>query len=169
MSKLNSLEALLVQEVKDLYSAETQLVKALPKMAKAASNETLKEAFETHLAETEGHVTRLEEVAKLLEASPRGKACKAMQGLVEEGAETIQEDGEPDIKDLALIGAAQKVEHYEISGYGTARAIAEAMGRDDVAALLQETLDEEGTTDKNLTAIAEEIVSMAQEAGSTAE
>lgn len=169
MSKLNSLEALLVQEIKDLFSAETQLVKALPKMAKAASNETLKEAFETHLAETEGHVARLEEVAKLLEASPRGKACKAMQGLVEEGAETIEEDGEPDIKDLALIGAAQKVEHYEISSYGTARAIAEAMGRDDVAALLQETLDEEGATDKSLTAIAEEIISMAQEAGSAAE
>jgi len=168
MSKLTSLEVLLVQEIKDLYSAETQLVKALPKMAKAASDETLKQAFTTHLEETKGHVARLEEVAKLLEATPRGKVCKAMKGLIEEGQETIEEEGEPEFKDLALITAAQKVEHYEISGYGSARAIAEALGLDDVVELLQTTLDEEGTTDKTLTSIAEELIPAAVEAGASA-
>lgn len=158
MSKINSLHELLMQEIKDLYSAETQLVKALPKMAKAATDPDLKAGFETHLAETEGHVERLEEVAKLLEGTPRGKSCKAMKGLVEEGEETIEEDGHPAFKDLALITAAQKVEHYEIAGYGSARALAQVMGRSDVADLLQATLDEEGTTDKNLTALAEKIV-----------
>jgi ferritin-like metal-binding protein YciE len=163
MAKLNTLEVLLAHEIKDLYSAENQLVKALPKMAKAASSEALQAAFKTHLEETKGHVSRLEEVAELLGTTPKGKVCKAMKGLVEEGSETIEEEGAPIIKDLALIGAAQKVEHYEISGYGTARALAEALGLDDVVALLQATLDEEGTTDKNLTAIAEELVPMALE------
>lgn len=163
MSKLNTLEALLVHEIKDLYSAETQLVKALPKMAKAAASEELQEAFNNHLEETKTHVSRLEEVAQLLGASARGKACKAMKGLVEEGSETIDEDGDPVIKDLALIGAAQKVEHYEISGYGTARALAESLGLDDVVALLQATLDEEGATDENLTTLAEQLVPMAME------
>jgi ferritin-like metal-binding protein YciE len=158
MSKLTSLNVLLVQEIKDLYSAETQLVKALPKMAKAAANPKLKEGFTTHLAETREHVTRLEEVAELLGASPKGKVCKAMKGLVEEGAETIGESGDPTIKDLALITAAQKVEHYEISGYGSARALAEALGHDDIVALLEATLNEEGTTDKSLTAIAKKLI-----------
>ena len=158
MSKLTSLNVLLVQEIKDLYSAETQLVKALPKMAKAAANPKLKEGFTTHLAETKEHVTRLEEVAELLGASPKGKVCKAMKGLVEEGAETIEESGDPTIKDLALITAAQKVEHYEISGYGSARALAEALGHDDIVALLEATLNEEGTTDKTLTAIAKKLI-----------
>ncbi|RYD72642.1 MAG: DUF892 family protein, partial [Verrucomicrobiaceae bacterium] len=111
MAKLTSLDVLLVQEIKDLYNAETQLVKALPKMAKAASNPKLKEGFTKHLEETKGHVIRLEEAAEILGASPKGKVCKAMKGLVEEGAETIEEDGDPTIKDLALITAAQKVEH----------------------------------------------------------
>jgi ferritin-like metal-binding protein YciE len=158
MSKLTSLNVLLVQEIKDLYSAETQLVKALPKMAKAAANPKLKEGFTTHLAETREHVTRLEEVAELLGASPKGKVCKAMKGLVEEGAETIEESGDPTIKDLALITAAQKVEHYEISGYGSARELAEALGHDDIVALLEATLNEEGTTDKSLTAIAKKLI-----------
>lgn len=158
MSKLNTLEDLLVEEIKDLFSAESQLVKALPKMAKAASDSTLSEAFETHLEETKVHVTRLEEVAELLECTPRGKTCKAMKGLLEEGEEVLKEEGEPSVKDLALIAAAQKVEHYEISGYGSARALAEALGLDDVAVLLQTTLDEEGDTDKNLTSMAEEII-----------
>ncbi|MEK7953292.1 ferritin-like domain-containing protein [Luteolibacter soli] len=158
MSKLTSLDILLVQEIKDLYSAENQLVKALPKMAKAAANPKLKEGFTKHLEETKGHVARLEEIAQLLGASPKGKVCKAMKGLVEEGAETIQEEGDPVIKDLALITAAQKVEHYEISGYGSARALAEALGQDEVVALLQATLDEEGTTDKTLTAVAQELI-----------
>lgn len=163
MPKLNTLEVLLAHEIKDLYSAENQLVKALPKMAKAAASEELQAAFNTHLEETKGQVARLEEIAELLGTTPKGKVCKAMKGLVEEGSETIEEDGDPVIKDLALIGAAQKVEHYEIAGYGTARALAEALGLDDVAALLQETLDEEGATDENLTALAEQLVPMALE------
>ena len=158
MPKLTTLDVLLVQEIKDLYNAETQLMKALPKMAKAASSEELKEAFTSHLEETKGHVTRLEEVASILGVTPKGKVCKAMKGLVEEGGETIEEEGDPTIKDLALITAAQKVEHYEISGYGSARALAEALGLDDVVALLQATLDEEGAADKSLTALAEEFI-----------
>lgn len=158
MSKLNSLQELLLQEIKDLYHAESQLMKALPKMAKAATDPDLRNAFEKHLAETEDHVQRLEEVAELLGDTPRGKSCKAMKGLVEEGEETIEKDGHPAFKDLALITAAQKVEHYEIAGYGSARALAQVMGRSDLVDLLQATLDEEGRTDKNLTALAEKIV-----------
>jgi len=157
MSTLATLEDLLVQEIKDLYSAENQLVKALPKMAKAASNPALKEGIEKHLEETKVHVQRLEQIAELLEASPKGKACKAMKGLVEEGAEILGEDGDDVVKDLAIIGAAQKVEHYEIASYGTARALAETLGMEEVADLLQETLDEEGATDKALTAVAEDL------------
>lgn len=163
MPKLNTIEVLLAHEIKDLYSAETQLVKALPKMAKAAASQELQEAFKTHLEETKGQVARLEEIASLLGTTPKGKICKAMKGLVEEGSETIEEDGDPVIKDLALIGAAQKVEHYEISGYGTARALAEALELDEVVTLLQTTLDEESSTDEKLTAIAEELVPMAME------
>jgi len=158
MSKVNSLQDLLLQEIKDLYSAENQLLKALPKMAKAATDPDLKAGFEAHLAETQGQVERLEEVAKLLDGTPRGKSCKAMKGLIEEGEETIEEDWHPAFKDLALIAAAQKVEHYEISGYGSARSLAQVIGRSDVVDLLQATLDEEGQTDKNLTAIAEKVV-----------
>lgn len=158
MPKLTSLNVLLVQEVKDLYSAENQLVKALPKMAKAASAPALQEAFTTHLEETKVHVERLEEIARLLDISPKGKSCKAMKGLVEEGSETIEEEGEPSIKDLALIAAAQKVEHYEISGYGSARALAEALELADIVDILQTTLDEEGATDKTLTGLAEMLI-----------
>ena len=165
MSKLATLEALLVQEIKDLHSAETQLVKALPKMAKAASDGSLKEAFQNHLEETKGHVERLEKAAKLLTASPKGKTCKAMKGLVEEGAEVIEETGDPAVRDFALIIAAQKVEHYEISGYGSARALAEILGLDDVIDLLQATIEEEGAADKLLTEIAESITPAAMEAG----
>jgi ferritin-like metal-binding protein YciE len=161
MSKLNTLGDLLIHNVKDLYSAETQLVKALPKMAKAATDPDLKKGFDDHLEETKVHVTRLEQVAELLGASPRGLSCKAMKGLVEEGEEAIKEEAEAHIKDLALIAAAQKVEHYEISGYGTARAIAEAVGNKEVVKLLKTTEDEEGATDKKLTAAAEKIMSSA--------
>jgi ferritin-like metal-binding protein YciE len=163
MPKLNTLEVLLAHEIKDLYSAENQLLKALPKMAKAAASAALKEAITTQLEETKVHAERLEEVAKLIEITPKGKVCKAMKGLVEEGAEVIEEDGDENIKDLALIGAAQKVEHYEISGYGTARALAEALGLTDVAELLQSTLDEEGKTDELLTSIADQLVAEALE------
>lgn len=158
MAKLNNLHELLVHEIKDLYSAETQLVKALPKMAKGATHPTLKQGIKDHLEQTKGHVARLEEVAKLLDTTPRGVSCKAMKGLVEEGSETLQEEGDSNILDLAIITAAQKVEHYEIAGYGCARALAEKLGLDDVVELLQATLDEEGDTDKTLTAVAEEII-----------
>jgi len=161
MPKLTTLNVLLVQEIKDLYSAETQLVKALPKMAKAANDAALKQAFTTHLAETKVHVERLEKIANLLDATPKGKVCKAMKGLVEEGSEAIEEEGEPALKDLSLITAAQKVEHYEISGYGSARALAKAVGMKDVVKLLQTTLDEEGATDKSLTVLAETLISQA--------
>ena len=161
MSKLNTLGELLIHNVKDLYSAETQLVKALPKMAKAATDPDLKKGFEDHLEETKVHVTRLEQVAELLGASPRGLSCKAMKGLVEEGEEAIKEEAEEHIKDLALIAAAQKVEHYEISGYGTARALAEAIRNKEVMKLLKTTEDEEGATDKKLTAAAEKIMDSA--------
>lgn len=166
MPALDTLEVLLGHEIKDLYSAENQLVKALPKMAKAATNPELQEAFTTHLEETKEQVERLEQVAKLLGITPKGKSCKAMLGLIEEGSEVIEEDGEAPVKDLALIGAAQKVEHYEIAGYGTARALAEALGLDEVVELLQATLDEEGNTDKVLTEIAEELVPEALESAS---
>jgi len=158
MSKLKTLHDLLVAEVKDLYSAETQLLKALPKMAKAANEPTLKEGFKKHLEQTEGHVQRLEKAAQLLDATPRGKTCKAMKGLIEEGAETIEEEGLPSLKDLALITAAQKVEHYEISGYGSVRALSEALDLPEVTALFEATLKEEGDTDKTLTKLAEKIL-----------
>ena len=158
MSKLNTLNDLLVAEIKDLFSAENQLVKALPKMAKAATDPDLKAGFKKHLKETTGHVERLEQAAVLLGASPRGKSCKAMKGLIEEGAEAIKEEMDPSIKDLALITAAQKVEHYEISGYGTARTLAEALRLSKVASLLKATEDEEGATDKKLTTVATAII-----------
>ncbi len=157
MSKIKSPRDLLVHELKDLYSAENQLTKALPRMAKAASSGELKEAFLNHLKQTEGQIARLEKIGKQLDESMKGKKCKAMEGLIAEGKETMEEDAEPVMLDLALIGAAQKVEHYEIAGYGTARTLAEIAGEDDIAEILQETLDEEGETDKLLTEIAMEL------------
>ena len=157
MSKIASPRDLLVEELKDLYSAENQLVKALAKMAKTATSEELQQAFETHLKQTEVHVQRLEKIGKQLDESLKGKKCKAMEGLVEEGKEIMEEDSEPALLDLALIGAAQKVEHYDIAGYGTARTLAEISGEEQVAKILQETLDEEGETDKLLTEIAMEL------------
>lgn len=157
MAKLNTLNSLLVQEIKDLYNAENQLTKALPKMAKAANDPALKDAFEKHLEQTKTHAERLEKVAEMLETSPKGKTCKAMQGLVEEGSEAVEETGDPAVKDFALIIAAQKVEHYEISGYGSARALANAIGLTEIAEILQATLDEEGDTDKSLTKLAEKL------------
>jgi ferritin-like metal-binding protein YciE len=152
-----TLKDLLVEELKDLYSAETQLLKALPKMAKAAENEELKTAFKTHLEETAGQVERLETIMRHLDESPKGRKCVAMEGLVKEGKEVIDEDGEPVFKDLALIVAAQKVEHYEIAGYGSARTLADLYGDKKISRLLQQTLDEEGKTDKLLTQIASEL------------
>ena len=146
-------------ELKDLYSAEKQLIKALPKMAKAATNEDLRQAFMSHLEETEGQIERLEKIFKQLDISyARVEKCKAMEGLIEEGKDIMEEGLEPDVLDAALICAAQKVEHYEIAGYGCARTFAEQLGRPQIANLLQETLDEEGNADKKLTEIAESVV-----------
>lgn len=165
MSKMITVEDLLVEEIKDLYSAENQLVKALPKMARAANDPALRAGFEKHLKETVIHVERLGNVAQILGSSPKGKSCKAMKGLLEEGAEVMAEEGEPELKDLALIIAAQKVEHYEISGYGSARTLAEVLSLRDVAKLLQTTLNEEGATDKSLTRLSMKIIPLA--AGAT--
>lgn len=152
--KLNTLEDLLIHELKDLYSAEKQLLKALPKMAKAADHEELRAAFEEHLEQTQHHVDRLDEIAEILNKKLGNHTCKAMQGLIEEGADLISEDAEPYVRDAGLIGAAQRVEHYEIAGYGTARALAEQLGFDEVAELLDETLNEEGETNEKLTELA---------------
>jgi len=152
--KLNNLEDLLLHELKDLYSAESQLVKALPKMAKAASHQELKAAFEEHLEQTEGHVERLDEIGEMLGKKLTGHTCKAMKGLVEEGSELISEDAEPAVRDAGLIGAAQRVEHYEIAGYGTARCLADQLGHSEIAELLEETLNEEKETNENLTELA---------------
>lgn len=154
MASLNSLKDLLIDELRDLYSAETQLVKALPKMAKAASNDDLKQGILAHLEETRGHVDRLDRSLRILGASVKGKTCHAMKGLVEEGEEAIDTKAPPAIRDANLIGAAQRVEHYEIAAYGTARSFAETLGEEEIAELLQESLDEEGETDKKLTTIA---------------
>ena len=151
---MDTLRELLVEELSDLYSAEKQLVKALPKMAKAATSEALQEAFESHLAETEGQVERLDQVFATLDEKPKRKKCKAMEGLIEEGSEIMEKDIPGELMDAALIGAAQKVEHYEMAGYGTVRAFAEALELTDIVDLLQATLDEEGSADKKLNELA---------------
>jgi len=164
-SSPSSLKELLIDELKDLYSAEKQLVKALPKMAKAASNPELQEGFTTHLEETRGHVDRLEQAFEKLGARAAAKTCKAMEGLLKEGSEKIELDAPDAIRDCALIGAAQRVEHYEIAAYGTVRAMAETLGETEVAELLQATLDEEGATDQKLTEIAASVNESAESAG----
>jgi len=149
---MSALRELLIDELKDLYDAEHQLVKTLPKMAKAAENAELKEAFESHLAETEGHVQKLESVFEALDETPKRKKCKAMEGIVAEGQELIDEG------DAALIAAAQKVEHYEIASYGTVAAWADLLGEDEAAQTLGEILDEEKAADEKLTQVAESAV-----------
>lgn len=156
--KVNSLDKLLADELKDLYNAEGQLVKALPKMAKAASDAALKKAFTSHLTETKGQVERLTKIGTLLGIKLTGKKCKAMEGLLEEGKEVLELDGAPALLDAALIGAAQRVEHYEIAAYGTARAFAEHLGHSKVVNLLQLTLDEESAADQKLSAISLQTV-----------
>jgi ferritin-like metal-binding protein YciE len=153
--KLPSIDRLLEDELKDIYSAESQLLKALPKMAKAASAGGLKDALSAHRDETRGQVERLDRIAELLGVKLTGKKCVAMEGLIEEGKEVLEADGEPGIVDAALIIAAQKVEHYEMAAYGSARTLAEFLGHDEVARLLQETLDEEKAADEKLTAVSE--------------
>ena len=157
MPKIETLEQVLVEEIRDLYDAEKQLTRALPKMAKAASSEKLRAAFTEHLEVTKGQVARLEQVFEMLDQKARSKACKAMKGLIEEGQEQIESNTDAELKDLTLIGAAQKVEHYEISGYGTVRTMAQQIGRKDVAQLLEETLKEEEETDKKLTQVAKAL------------
>jgi ferritin-like metal-binding protein YciE len=156
--KLQTLQDLLVHELKDLYSAEKQLVKALPKMAEAATNAELRAGFEEHLKQTKNHVTRLEKIASTYDFKLNGHHCKAMAGLIEEGGELISEDAEDAVRDAALIGAAQRVEHLEIAGYGTARALAQRLGYDETVELLSATLEEEKATDEKLTELAESTV-----------
>jgi ferritin-like metal-binding protein YciE len=163
-TKLNSLEKLYTDELKDLYSAENQIVKALPKIAKAVSNPELRNAFLEHLEQTKVHVQRLEEVCEELGITPKGKKCKAMEGLLEEGKELMESDAAPDVLDAALIAAAQKVEHYEMAGYGCARTWARLLGHENQAQVLQTTLDEEGDTDKKLTMLAESGINQEAEA-----
>ena len=165
----NNLREALVDEIRDLYNAEKQLTKALPKMAKGATSEELREAFESHLEETEGQVTRLERVFELLDEKPRGKHCAGMAGIVEEGSEKLQEDAEDSVLDAMLIAAAQKVEHYEIGAYGTAIAWAEALGLTEVAEVLGETLAEEKAADEKLSALAESGINEAATAGESEE
>jgi ferritin-like metal-binding protein YciE len=156
--KLDSLKKLYLEELRDLYSAETQLVKALPKMVKGASSDELKQALRDHLEQTKKHVERLDEIFDRLGEKPTGKTCKAMQGLIEEGSEMLEEEGDGSVIDAGLIGAAQRVEHYEIAAYGTVRTFAHLLGEEEAAELLQQTLDEEVETDKGLTDLAEGIV-----------
>jgi ferritin-like metal-binding protein YciE len=154
---VDSVEKLFISELKDLYSAENQITKALPKMAKAASTNELRTAFETHLKETEGQIKRLDRAFEILGKTAGGKTCKGMKGVLEEGAEVMEETAEGEIRDAAMISAAQRVEHYEIAGYGAVRAYAELLGQSEIAQLLQQTLDEEGKTDKKLTQIATKV------------
>ena len=158
------LRELYIDELRDLYSAENQLVKALPKLAKASSSDELREGFTEHLEQTKGHVQRLEQIFEALAESPKGKKCAGMEGLVEEGSEVMKEDFEGSVMDAALIGAAQRVEHYEIAAYGTARAFAETLGETEHVSLLDETLQEEKETDEKLTELASLINQQAHSA-----
>lgn len=155
--KMESLQDLLVDELKDLYSAENQILKALPKMIKTASSQELKSGFEQHLKETEEQVRRLEQIFQELEVSPKGKKCKGMEGIIEDGKDIMEQDAEPEVMDAGLISAAQHVEHYEIAGYGCARTWAQLLGHNNFVQLLQQTLDEEKATDEKLNALAGKI------------
>ena len=156
--KLDSLRKLYTEELRDLYSAENQLVKALPKMAKGASSDELKDALQTHLEQTKGHVKRLEQIFDAMDQSPKGKTCHGMKGLIEEGSEILEEDGEESVLDAGIIVAAQKVEHYEIAGYGSVRTFAEMLGEDKAVKLLQQTLDEESEANELLNELAENTI-----------
>jgi ferritin-like metal-binding protein YciE len=158
-SETNNLQDVLLDELRDLYNAENQLVKALPKMAEGASSPKLKQAINMHLEETKVHVQRLEEIGEIIGKKLTGKTCKAMEGLVKEGEEALDHESEnPALIDALIIGAAQRVEHYEMAGYGTARAFAEQLGKSRVVQLLQETLDEEGAADKKLTQVCQDDI-----------
>jgi ferritin-like metal-binding protein YciE len=166
---MESLRELYIDELKDLYSAEKQLVKALPKMAKNATSQRLAQAFKSHLAETEVHVERLEQIFETLEASPRGKKCVGMEGLIEEAKELLEEDAQEDVLDAGLISKAQHVEHYEMAGYGVVRTYALTLGENQHAQLLQKTLQEEEKADKLLTQLAESSINIQAAAGTDRE
>jgi ferritin-like metal-binding protein YciE len=161
--KLETLRDLYVEQLHDLYSAETQIVEALPKMAKAASNKQLQGAFQDHLGQTKEHVQRLETIFKQLGDKPKGEKCKGMEGLLKEGEEMIKMKGDPAAIDAGLIAAAQRVEHYEMAGYGCVRTYAQLLGDQQSMTLLQRTLDEEGMADKKLTALAENVINLEAE------
>jgi ferritin-like metal-binding protein YciE len=162
---LESMQDLYLHELKDLYNAEKQILQALPRMASKATHDELRRAFEEHQATTEEQVRRLETIFDELGQSPTGKKCRGMEGLIEEGREILEEDADPDVRDAALIGAAQRVEHYEIAGYGTARTYARQLGFNNHVELLQRTLDEEGRTDERLTQLAEDRINRDAETG----
>ena len=153
--KLDTLQKLYIDELRDLYNAENQLLKALPKMAKGASSEELKNALENHLGQTETHVERLEQIFGEIDQTPKGKTCRAMKGLIQEGSEILREDGEESVLDAGIIVAAQKVEHYEIAAYGSVRTFAKLLGQEKAAELLQTTLDEESEANELLNELAE--------------
>jgi ferritin-like metal-binding protein YciE len=157
MSNLNSLQDLFIDEIKDLYSAEKQLIAALPKMAKSATNPELKSGILEHLEQTKGHVARLEQVFEIIGEKAQPKTCKAMQGLVEEGSEVLEEKGSSAVLDAAIIACAQRVEHYEIAAYGCVKTYAKLLGYDDAEKLLNETLNEEAETDEKLTKLSKAI------------
>jgi ferritin-like metal-binding protein YciE len=161
--EMESLRDLFVEQLKDLYSAENQIVKALPKMIKTASSTELKSAFQEHLEQTKGQIERLDQIFEEIDESPRGKKCKGMEGLLAEGKELMEEDAEPDVMDAGLIAAAQHVEHYEIAGYGCVRTYAQLLGMENAEKLLQQTLDEEKETDEILTGLSENINVQAEE------
>jgi len=161
--KIETLRDLYVEQLRDLYSAENQLVKALPKMAKAASHAQLQSAFTEHLAQTQQHVQRLDQIFKQLDTSSKGPACKGMEGLISEGEEMIKMKGDPAAIDAGLIAAAQRVEHYEIAGYGCVRTYAHQLGDHTNERLLQKTLDEEGAADQKLTQLAEQVINLEAE------
>src|ERR1700693_1871361 len=161
MSELTTIKDLLESEIKDLYSAEKQLTKAIPTMAKGSNNEELASAFKAHLKETEGQITRLEEVAKLLDTTPTGKKCKGMEGVIEEGAEALEEEGDENVPDLGIIGAGSRVEHYEMAGYTTAINLAKQLGQDKVVTLLRDLLNEEEAADEKLRKIGEQLLRQA--------
>jgi ferritin-like metal-binding protein YciE len=163
MADKKTVQDLLVDELKDLYSAEKQLTKAIPKMAKGSSDASLKEAFTAHLQETQEQVARLEEVAQLLGIKPTGKKCMGMEGVIKEGAEALEEEGDAVILDLGLIGAGSRVEHYEMAGYITAISLAQRMGSDDVVNLLKQSLAEEEAAEQKLRKIASGLIKNAPE------
>ena len=164
-----ALKDVLIDELRDMYSAENQLVKALPKMVKAAQSDALRKGFEQHLAQTKGHVDRLEQIFSAMDKSPKGSKCAGMEGLVEEGEEVIREQSGSDALDSGLIASAQRVEHYEIAGYGTVRTFAELLGEEEAVNLLQQTLDEEKETDEKLTELAKQVNAQAMNSGDKSE